>query len=238
VPFAGTLAAVIDGAETTTVPVRIAAGAHRSEVAIARPARTHQLVLKDAGGKTAAILGPRRYEPMAGFPTAAGASSGFELLRFVENAPRQRTPLEAVAAGPDSPAPVALAIRYAFEPGWQYAQAVPNPAARIPGGAQALSFWARTEAGDDHLRSRFRDATGQTFQVDLGRLGWSDWRPFFIPLDGTHTGSHWGGAGDGVPHPPLIWEGLVLIDSAHRDASHNGEVLIASPYYIFSAGPR
>jgi hypothetical protein len=236
VPFQGMLAVVIDGAASAAVPVAIAAGADRIDVPITRPDRTHRLVLKDADGKTAAVLGPRRYEPMAGFPTAPGAASGFELVRFVENSPRGRTPLEAVAAGSDSPAPVALAVRYAFDPGWQYTQAAPRPTARIPGGAVALSFWARSTTGDDHLRSRFRDATGQTFQVDLGRLGWNGWRPLLIPLDGTGTGSHWGGSGDGVPHPPMTWEGLVLIDSAHRDASHVGEVLIASPFYLFEGG--
>jgi hypothetical protein len=233
VPFQGTLAAVIAGAASTAVPVTIAAGADRIEVAIARPARTHRLALKDAGGKTVAVLGPRRYEPMAEFPTAAGTASGFELIRFVENSPRAHTPLEAVATGSDGPAPVALAVRYAFDPGWQYSQAAPSSAVQIPRGATALNFWARSTGGDDHLRSRFRDATGQMFQVDVGRLGWTGWRPLFIPLDGTGTGSHWGGSGDGVPHPPLKWEGLVLIDSAHRDASHQSEVLIASPFYGF-----
>ena len=31
-------------------------------------------------------------------------------------------------------------------------------------------MWVRSGTADDHLRSRFRDATGQTFQIDLGRL--------------------------------------------------------------------
>jgi len=55
-----------------------------------------------------------------------------------------------------------------------------------------------------------------------------------VPLDGSLIGSHWGGAGDGVPHAPLSWEGLVLIDSARRDAPHRGEILIASPFYVFA----
>jgi hypothetical protein len=233
-PFLGTLALVDGEIQTYSERVTIGAGSDSVDVGIARTARTHLLVLKDTNSRTVATLGPRRYEPMAEFPTTAGTAAGFELMSFVENSPRARTPLETVAAGADAPAPLALAIRYAFEPGWQYVQTTPKPAARIPGGARALTLWARSTAAGDHLRSRYRDATGQTFQVDLGRLGWSGWRPLVIPLDGSHAGAHWGGAGDGVPHAPLVWEGLVLIDSAHRDAGHNGEVLIASPFYIFS----
>ncbi len=166
------------------------------------------------------------------FPTKAGSSSGFELALYVENSPRPRSPLPGVATAPGSPAEVAVAVRYAFNRGWQYAQAVPQDGA-IPAGARALTLWARSSGEGNYLRSRFRDATGQTFQVNLGRLNWSGWQPVSIPLDGSTSGAHWGGADDGIPHAPLSWEGLVLIDSAHRDAPVPGELLIAAPYYVF-----
>jgi len=233
VPFRGTLA-VLAGEDTSTrAPLTIPAGADRVTVQIPRPGKTHRLVLEDSSGKIAASLAPRRYEPMVGFPVKAGEASGFDLTVFVDNAPRPRVPLAAVAALPDGPAPVALAVPYRFDRGWRYALATPSQAT-IPAGTVALTFWARSTAEHDYLRSRYRDSTGQTFQLDLGRLGWTGWRPVTVPLDGSLIGSHWGGAGDGVPHPPLSWEGLVLIDSARRDAPHRGEILIASPFYVFA----
>ena len=222
-PFGATLAVLAGGDTLTRATVTIPEGADRVTVPIPRPDQTHRLVLEDSSGKIAASLGPRRYEPMVDFPVKAGEASGFDLTLFVDNAPRRRVRLAAVAAGPDGPSPVALAVPYRFDRGWRYAQATPFQAT-IPAGTVALTFWRRSTADHDHLRSRFRDSTGQTFQVDLGRLGWTGWRSVTVPLDGSLIGSRWGGAGDGVPHPPLSWEGLVLIDSAHRDHPHRGEV--------------
>jgi len=233
VPFRGTLAVLTSGETSTSTSLAIPERADRGTVQIPRPGKTHRLVLKDSSGKIAASLGPRRYEPMVDFPVREGEASGFNLTLFVDNAPRPRVPLAAVAAGPDGPAPVALAVPYRFDRGWRYIEAAPSQA-RIPAGTVALTFWARSTSEHDHLRSRYRDSTGQAFQLDLGRLGWTGWRPVTVPLDGSLIGSHWGGAGDGVPHAPLSWEGLVLIDSARRDAPHRGEILIASPFYVFA----
>jgi hypothetical protein len=52
-----------------------------------------------------------------------------------------------------------------------------------------------------------------------------------IPFIGESGGS-WGGANDGVPHAPLVWDGLILVDSANRENAHKGEVLIAAPIYV------
>jgi hypothetical protein len=53
-----------------------------------------------------------------------------------------------------------------------------------------------------------------------------------IPLEGKISGGPWNGADDGVPHPPLHWDALILIDSARRQA-HEGHVRLASPFYAF-----
>jgi len=127
--------------------------------------------------------------------------------------------------------PAALAFRYQFDPGWRYAQAVPRSAEPIPDGATALVVWIHGDSSGDYLRARYKDKSGQTFQPDIGRIDWTGWRPVTIPLTGERS-AHWGGAGDGVPQPPLVWDGLLLIDSANRETSHRGEVLIAAPSYV------
>ncbi len=90
---------------------------------------------------------------------------------------------------------------------------------QFPDEAQAAILWVRGNDSGDFLRCRFHDATGQTFQPDLGRLDWSGWRPLRIDFGPHSTASHWGGANDGTVHRPLTWEALLLIDSARSGHS-------------------
>jgi hypothetical protein len=56
-----------------------------------------------------------------------------------------------------------------------------------------------------------------------------------ILLNGRGRRAHWAGANDGVPHAPLAWDGLILVDSANRETPHGGEVLIAAPHYVVAS---
>jgi hypothetical protein len=230
--FAGRLSVISGERTVASEAVSLAAGAELALLRVPLPAGVHRVTLSDQGGTVVARLAPRRYVPMAGFPGRPGPAPGFQLVVSVDNVARPATPLSAVATGQGGPAGAALAVGYDFDRGWRYEQAVPDRTATVPAGARALTLWVRSGPDDDYLRSRFRDSTGQTFQADLGRLGWKGWRPLTVPLDGAGTGIHWGGANDGVPHPPLAWEGLILIDSARRDRPHRGEVLVAAPFYV------
>jgi hypothetical protein len=203
----------------------------------ARAAGEHEIALRDARGVTVARLPHRRFVPLAGFPTRPGAPPGFDQVLFVENVAQKPTPLSVVKTEEGSPAPAALAFRYTFDKGWRYAQAVAAKPAVVPANASALLVWVRTNDSGDALRARFKDATGQTFQADLGQMTKTEWRLVTIPLDGTHQGIHWGGANDGVPHAPLTWDALILVDSANREVAHTGEVFVAAPVYVLPS-PR
>jgi len=48
-----------------------------------------------------------------------------------------------------------------------------------------------------------------------------------FPLDDPRAG-HWGGANDGLPHYPLRWNTLLLIDSADRHQTQ-GEIYLSGP---------
>jgi hypothetical protein len=198
------------------------------------PAGRHWLELRGRDGATAARIGPQRFQALPAFPVGPTASSGFQAVKFVENAARPSEPVAAVSTPRGSPVTTALSVKYNFDAGWRYLAVTPPGPAAIPAGAKSLTLWLDHRSGPsgDALRYRFRDATGQTFQPDLGRLGGPGWHALTIPLDGQGNAGHWGGADDGVPHPPLAWEGLILIDSARRNA-HQGEVWLASPYYVF-----
>ncbi len=236
-PFTGRVVLRVGGNEASG-PLVLANGETRAEVILpARPSGEHEIALRDAQGATVARLPRRRFVPIADFPGQPGEPSGFDQVLFVENAAQKPTPLSVVKTEDGSPAPVALAFRYTFDKGWRYAQAVPVKPAVVPKGASALLVWVRTNDSGDTLRARFRDATGQTFQADLGQMTKTEWRLVTIPLDGTHSGVHWGGANDGVPHAPLTWDALILVDSANREVAHTGEVLIAAPVYVLPS-PR
>ena len=88
----------------------------------------------------------------------------------------------------------------------------------------------RGNRSGDSLNCRFRDATGQTFQSALGRLDWTGWQPVRVDLHARADAGHWGGADDGVPHPPLSWDALLLIDSSRRHGEPQS-ILVAAPYY-------
>lgn len=231
-PFIGTIVLRFDGKEQSA-PLLLASGQTKAVVRLPAPGeRTYVVWVRDTKGGEVAAVGPVRNVPLAGFPTRIGPVPGFRQVLFVENVAQKPTPLSVVKTGEGSPAPAALAFRYTFDKGWRYAQAVPTKPAVIPAGASALLVWVRTNDSGDALRARFRDATGQTFQADLGQMTKTEWRLVTIPLDGTHNGVHWSGANDGVPHAPLTWDALILVDSANREVAHTGEVLIAAPVYV------
>ena len=114
---------------------------------------------------------------MSGFPAGPEPSTELDAILFVDNAPRSPRPLTLSAAGVDAPAPLALEVPYQFDPGWRYLTVAPRRLLAIPAGAQAAIVWVRGNESGDLLRCRFHDATGQTFQPDMGRLDWSGWRP-------------------------------------------------------------
>jgi hypothetical protein len=180
-----------------------------------------------ADGPEVASSYPLAFLPFAGF------GEGYRATEYVENEAQPPTPLRTVPlAGPDDPAPTGLEFRYSFDKGWRYTQIAPEQPATIPPAAKALLLWVKADGSGDFLRARYRDATGQTFQVDLPALTWTGWRLVSVPVDGSGVGVHWGGANDGKLHRPLTWEAVALIDSANRETPHGGTVVFAGPAYL------
>ncbi len=212
--------------------VRISRGSDRGLFQLPLQGGLQQVSLVDDQGRTAARTTPARYQQMNGFPTQPGSTSELDEVLFVDNAPRAPRPLTLASAEADAPAPVALDVAYQFDPGWRYLTVAPRRPLTIPVEAQAAILWVRGNDSGDSLRCRFRDATGQTFQPDLGRLDWSGWRSFRIEFGSRSSTSHWGGADDGTPHLPLTWEALLLIDSSRRGHAAPRSIQLASPYYV------
>jgi hypothetical protein len=144
----------------------------------------------------------------------------------------QTLTLAAPAAGPPVPGVATLRIDYQFDKGWKFVRLTPREEAvkAIARRPEKFGLWVFGDGSGNHLRLRFVDATGQTFQPDGGRLDWRGWRYVTFLFDASRCG-HWGGAQDGIIHDPIHWDSLLLIDSARREATA-GEVYVACPVLI------
>jgi hypothetical protein len=167
-------------------------------------------------------------------------ASGFRSVLHVDNQGQAAVALKSTTThgDDDAPAAQALAVPYTFDPGWRYLTVQPPAELKAPPDAVALSFWVRPDGTRNALRARIRDASGQVFQRDLGQLEGTTWRPARIDLTASAVapGQSWGGAGDGVVHPPVSIEALVLIDSADQKSPRSGEVRIAAPSFVLGTG--
>jgi hypothetical protein len=107
----------------------------------------------------------------------------------------------------------------------------PKTPITIEGKPTSLCQWIHEDGSGNHLRMRFMDSTGQTFQVDGPRMTRSDRQ--FVSFDfKSSKGRHWGGANDGVIHHPMKLETLLLIDSADRTKTA-GFVTIEAPTLVY-----
>ncbi len=230
--FTGKLLVRSEGRLSDGPTVHISKGQDHAQFRLHLLTKPHQLVLADADDSPAAQTSPARFEAMAGFPSGSNQLTNLDAILFVDNSPQSPRPLTHSAAGSDAPGPRAFEVAYHFDPGWRYLVVAPRPPMAIPAGAKGAIVWVRGNDSGDALRCRFHDATGQTFQQDMGHLNWSGWRPLRIEF-GSHPGaSHWGGAEDGNLHLPLTWDALILVDSAHRDRPGPQSIVVASPYYV------
>ncbi len=121
-------------------------------------------------------------------------------------------------------------LAYEFGAGWRFLPIATTRDPAITGEPERMLAWIRGDGSGDHLRCRFVDATGQTFQADGGRIDFKEWKLVEFPLRGN-LGS-WGGAKDGVIHYPIKWNAVLLLDSASRKA-HKGEILIGEASFVY-----
>lgn len=75
----------------------------------------------------------------------------------------------------------------------------------------------RGEGGGTRLEAILEDATGQRFCYPLGALRWPEWTPVRGSLRGPTR--YWGGAGDGVPHYPMAFLSLRIVQGPRGSAA-------------------
>jgi len=79
---------------------------------------------------------------------------------------------------------------------------------KTPGKPHTYEFWLYADQPNLNLSVRLRDASGEIFQRDAGKIDWTGWRKITIPAEAT--GIHWGGDKNGVLNLPLTLDSIVL----------------------------
>lgn len=230
-PFHGRLIAKgPDGKELASAVVNIPKGRAKGEASLKLKATRLDVALVDADGSPVLEPVAGRFEPLRD-ADRRDVLDDLEADLHVDNAGTGGRPVKTSidrAGGRDERV---LKIIYDFDPGWRYLVVRPRKSLPIPEKAREVLMWLKGDGSNAHVRCRIGDASGQTFQPDLGRLDFEGWKLVRIPLDGSAPGGRWGGAGDGVPHPPLHWEAVLLLDSPDRDEGGRGAAVLASPSY-------
>lgn len=230
-PFHGRLVAKgPDGKELASAVMNIPRGRAKGEASLKLKATKLDVALVDADGSP--VLEPiaGRFEPLRD-ADRSDVLDDLEADLHVDNAGTGGKPLKTTidrAGGRDERV---LKIIYEFDAGWRYLVVRPRKPLPIPDKAREVLMWLKGDGSNAYVRCRIGDSSGQTFQPDLGRLDFEGWKLIRIPLDGSAPGGRWGGAGDGVPHPPLHWEAVLLLDSPDRDKGGRGAAVLASPSY-------
>ena len=136
-----------------------------------------------------------------------------------------------------APGAGAATLRYHFVSGWRFIEIKPQ-SREWPSGAdatpKAFGLWIHGDGKGCHARLRFTDSTGQTFQPDGPKIDFTGWRfaKFSLQTSAATPLSHWGGANDGIIHPPIKWDTVFLLDNVSREPVE-GEVQISTPTLFY-----
>lgn len=230
--FVGSLS-FTSGASAVRQPVHLTAGRMGLDVSLpGNPRLGADCLLRDARGRLVARLPVPRFLPYPDVPTAPRA-----VLDGDAKVP------STVQLGSDDQPPGgghALKMQYQFAPGWSFARVAQESPLALPGRPLGLGLWVYGDGSGNLARMRFRDATGQTLQVNGLPIDWRGWRfvPFRLvaPTGESADLGHWGGADDGKVHYPVSVDTLFLLDSRSEARQHQGTVWIKEPMVIYDGG--
>lgn len=230
--FDGAIRFTSTGGARESVPLALRANGTAVAVGATDPAQDTVIEAVE-NGKVLARLGPIHFTPVAGFPAAPGEKAQFYVTRSAKGSrPSWTSAAAEQTATSGCPAPSAVALTFADAPDWTTVNAYLGHKADFPDGAASVTFWACvTPAQQIETCAVVGDSTGQMFQPRLNFKAAPGWQIATIPpVNGDMW--HWGGAKDGVPHPPLSLSQLLIIDNKIPAVSQ-GMVEVASPAYAF-----
>jgi hypothetical protein len=206
-------------------PIELDAGLERWAK---EPVRVSALLTNRSGTQVLAELAPRAYLPRPLLLEDLSAVLDGETK--VEGRAELTMRKDVKLGG--KPTSNALHLEYSFGNGQEFVRMVPKGRPEIEGRPSALSVLVVADGSGHHLRCRFQDSKGETFQSTAGDLNWTGARRVELPLDGG-AATHWGGNNDGQIDYPIRWDSLLLLDSSRSPGS--GSLDFAWPILIYPA---
>ncbi len=220
VPLKGELRVEAGGKALPAVPVELGGNQSRRypvpEVTLIGGPQTVSAQLLGENADIVAEIPPMTYALVDAVdgPVGQDAREAYRLWDEGEETREIELTGEIVDAPGDSPPfPRAVRVNYAVKPGWCFWQWGPKGDPELPVPLpDKVMLWVHGPNFGDHMLCRVVDASGQTFQtasVSKTRDGWE-----LVELSLERPAGHWGGADDGVVHPPLRWTSYYLQDPA------------------------
>ena len=193
-PFSGTVSLA-----SAARPVHLAAGQTGLDVTLpGDPRGGSGCLLRDTRGRLVA------QSPALRFAAYPSSPSGLRAVLDGDAKVPSTVYLDPTSAPPGGG--FAVRVQYQFAPGWSFARVVEGQPVPLPGRPLGLGLWVYGDGSGNLARMRFRDATGQTLQVNGLPIDWRGWRFVsfrLVPPPGESADlGHWGGANDGKPPLP------------------------------------
>ena len=220
-PIRGKLVVRVDGEIAETAPLRDAApgteqvvffdGIHIED----DPLRVG-IDLQDDDGHLLASVEPMTYQLVDAVNVPDGVDVGQYFRVWHEGEAERKAELKAAvvaAPGEHPPYSKALKVDYDIAPGWCFWQAGPKEVAMPHPQPERILLWVHGDGGGDRIGCRVVDTTGQTFQSYAGVVDFKGWQCVELSLE--EPSGYWGGAKDGIMHPPLRWVSYYLQDPMH-----------------------
>ncbi len=125
----------------------------------------------------------------------------------------------------------AIQVNYRFDEGWKFLRLAPQPTlATIEGQPQSLLVNISADGSGNIIRLRFRDSSGQTFQVNGDKMSNKGMMYLTFDLTGKKSSS-WGGRQDGVIHYPITFDSLII--DSDRKTSAPFSILVNPPVLVY-----
>eukprot|EP00026_Physarum_polycephalum_P003310 Phypoly_transcript_03320.p1 GENE.Phypoly_transcript_03320~~Phypoly_transcript_03320.p1 ORF type:complete len:387 (+),score=71.69 Phypoly_transcript_03320:1278-2438(+) len=134
-----------------------------------------------------------------------------------------------IGNGP-TPLVPSFALHYSFAANiWTYFSVMPSSLLAISGTPTRVGMWIYGDGSGNVVSIRLQDATGQTLQYQFGAITWTGWN--YVTLTLTNPG-FWGGANDGVMHPPLSWDTFFILDN--DNIANSGTIYFSAPTCLYN----
>jgi hypothetical protein len=135
----------------------------------------------------------------------------------------------------DSDSPVLKIDYHFYGQGWKFLGVFPNKAENRKINGQPIGFgvWVYGDSQMQTIKMRIEDSLHQIIQIrpaSGSTIDWTGWR--YVQFLLNDFDSHWNGSNDGIPHYPLEFQTLFLLDNI-KQTDIKSSIYISSPIVLY-----